>query len=576
MNASLPIVQASPRHSRWRPYFMQALRVSLVALLLLAIPKPATEPRDGLLPPSVDELVIAGHPLTTNCVIGRRDTASGLWQLKDAEQNSLGWVARTFPDAQHAIGYRGPTEASIVLNNDLRVISVRLLSSEDTDEHVDAVSENSEFLEQFVNWDWTRRPDVHSIDGVSGATLTSLALAEGIARRMGGDAPSLIFANPLGLEDARACFPNTVTFDQATGGVYDAEQVLLGYVIRTGDLSDSLIGYQGPTELLIKLDIQGAIDAIKIRTSFDNEPYVDYVRTEYGFWKRFRGMDLQQLARFDPVAEGVEGVSGATMTSQTVAHTLAAAALQYQKRQADKKAKEVDPVFELRLSWPDLITLAVVFTAVLMQFSFLKRFKHRRRIWLVTIVLVIGLWSGNLLSISLLAGWSAEGIAWRLAPGLACVAVVAILIPVFTKHNLYCNHLCPHGAIQQLVKPRKVSNRWKRLRSSVGSWLSFVPAMTLFCAYVTIHLNPATDLSSWEPFHAYLFRVSSWTVMVYAGITIFVSRFLPMAYCRYACPTGFFLSYLRLHAGSGAVSRGDILILATAVVVWMSKIGFIG
>ena len=47
------------------------------------------------------------------------------------------------------------------------------------------------------------------------------------------------------------------------------------------------------------------------------------------FWKLFRGMDMKQLADFDPVAEGVEGVSGATMTSQTIAHTLVQAAQKY-------------------------------------------------------------------------------------------------------------------------------------------------------------------------------------------------------------------------------------------------------
>lgn len=571
MNASLPIIQVSTRTTRWRLYLVQTLRVLLIALLLIAIPKPATEPRDGLVPPTVDELINTGHSLPPDCVVGPRDPSSGLWRLEDVKGNTIGWVARTFPDAQHAIGYRGPTEASILLNHDLRVLSVRLLSSEDTDEHVEAVSGSSQFFEQFVDWDWASIPGTHSIDGVSGATLTSLALTEGIARRMGGDVPSLVFAKTLDLADAKVFFPNAAALNAETGGVFDAAQSLLGYVIRTGDLADSLIGYQGPTELLIKLNLEGTIDAVKIRTSFDNEPYVDYVRTEYGFWKRFRGMDLATLARFDPVAERVEGVSGATMTSQTVAHTLAAAAKEYQNRLAEKERPDTDSVFDLRWSWTDLATVTVLVLAILMQFSILKRFRRHRRIWLLIVVLVVGFWSGNLISMALLAGWSAEGIAWRLAPGLACVAVVATLSPIFTKQNLYCNHLCPHGAIQQLVKPRRVSRQWKWIRSHVGLRLSLVPPATLLCAYATLSLYPAFDLSGWEPFHAYLFRVSSWTVILYAVVTIVISRYLPMAYCRYACPTGFFLSHLRLHSGSGVFRRADFVILMTVVIVWMAK-----
>ena len=153
MNASLPIIQVSTRTTRWRLYLVQTLRVLLIALLLIAIPKPATEPRDGLVPPTVDELINTGHSLPPDCVVGPRDPSSGLWRLEDVKGNTIGWVARTFPDAQHAIGYRGPTEASILLNNDLRVLSVRLLSSEDTDEHVEAVSGSSQFFEHFSGLD---------------------------------------------------------------------------------------------------------------------------------------------------------------------------------------------------------------------------------------------------------------------------------------------------------------------------------------------------------------------------------------------------------------------------------------
>ena len=32
--------------------------------------------------------------------------------------------------------------------------------------------------------------------------------------------------------------------------------------------------------------------------------------------------------------------------------------------------------------------------------------------------------------------------------------LAAFLIPLTTKRNLYCSHLCPHGALQQLVKKR--------------------------------------------------------------------------------------------------------------------------
>ena len=71
-------------------------------------------------------------------------------------------------------------------------------------------------------------------------------------------------------------------------------------------------------------------------------------------WKLFRGMDMKQLADFDTVAEGVEGVSGATMTSQTIAHTLVQAA---QKYNANLQVKDsVESTLAVRWSWLDVAT----------------------------------------------------------------------------------------------------------------------------------------------------------------------------------------------------------------------------
>ena len=316
----------------------------------------------------------------------------------------------------------------------------------------------------------------------------------------------------------------------------------------------------------MNLDENEAMIGVRIRRSFDNEPYVDYVRTEYGFWKRFQGMRIQQLANFDPIAEGVEGVSGATMTSQAMAHTLVAAAQKYQ-RQLDRN--EPAEQFALpRLSRWDRFTMLMVIMAISIQWFGVQKARRFRRAWLLAVVAIVGVGAGNLLSMSLIAGWSAEGIAWRLAPGLAIVAAVALLFPLVTKHNLYCNHLCPHGAIQQLVKPGRPNERMKWIRSWVPSWLAVIPGVMLLVAYACLLWSPGTDLSSWEPFHAYLFRICKWSAIVFAVITIVVSRFLPMAYCRYGCPTGYLLRYLKLSAKSGLIRKIDLIVLALLIVTW--------
>ncbi|MDA9776942.1 FMN-binding protein [Rubripirellula sp.] len=569
MNRSLPILSQKSQYSPWRLYLLHLLRLSMIVSLMVAIPRAAVTPRDGFDSPSIDQLIDSGISIPLGITIGAKDGQSRLWVLEDSQGNRFGWLARTFPDAQKSIGYRGPSEAIIVLDNELRIASVGLLSSDDTQEHIDAVKGDAGFFQQFEGWDWTHAPTARGIDGVSGATLTSLALAEGLALRMGGEVPSLIFNQPLDLAEAQLVFEQAASIDTDSGEVFDSENKPMGYVLRTGVYSDDLTGYQGPTELLIHLDEYQKISSVRIRKSFDNEPYVDYVRTEYGFWKIFRDMSLEQLSNFDPIVEGVEGVSGATMTSQNIAHTLVAAAKEHQRKLIS--AKTIKQSVPIRWSWRDIVTFVVLIVAAFAQTTRSNWTKRRRKVWLVTTVLVIGLLSGNLLSMALIAGWSSEGIAWRLAPGLATVAAFAFLFPILSKNNLYCNHLCPHGAMQQLVKPRKVSNRIKSALDGIRKWLHRLPGTLLLAAYLAIQLVPTLDLSRWEPFHAYLFRVSSMTAIGFAVGTVVVSRFLPMAYCRFGCPTGFILGYLRLNAKSGSLRLADGVVLVLALSVWSMR-----
>lgn len=402
-------------------------------------------------------------------------------------------------------------------------------------------------------------PATVKIDAVSGATLTSLALAEGLLKRLGSSRPSLVFPDPLQVDEIQTWFPEATSVENDSGIVRGPDNVILGRVLRTGPMSDDVIGYQGPSELLLQLSADQQVMALKIRRSFDNEPYVDYVRQERGFWSIFRDMTLPQLAEFSPKQAGVEGVSGATMTSQAIAETIVQAATAKAKQDSQTDSHSADRRASMRFSAADIGTLVIlVLLAVLSRF---RRFHHGmlRRCWLATAVVIIGLWSGNLISLALVAGWSAEGVAWRLAPALAAIAGVTLLMPPLSKRNPYCNHLCPHGAIQQLILPKPKSKRRIRLPASLTRTLRYLPGGILIVAYLWIVMVPRVDLSSWEPFHAYLFRVAGWGSLVLALATLLISACVPMAYCRFGCPTGRLIDHLRRTATSNRIQTADIV-----------------
>jgi polyferredoxin len=151
--------------------------------------------------------------------------------------------------------------------------------------------------------------------------------------------------------------------------------------------------------------------------------------------------------------------------------------------------------------------------------------------------------------------------------------IVALIVPSFSKTNPYCNHLCPHGAIQQLMRPTSESRRRLAIGPRWNRWLRLIPGFILVVAYLTLWMMPATDLSSWEPFHAYLFRIAGWGSLCLAGFSLLVSAMFPMAHCRWACPTGRMIDYLRFSAASGRLQFADLVAFGLLVLaitrVWI-------
>src|SRR5690606_4047205 len=143
---------------------------------------------------------------------------------------------------------------------------------------------------------------------------TSLAIAEAVAWRMATAGapqtgppsirPSVRFAGAVEVERIRKWFPEAAQAHEEDDAVYrvtvtDAAGDALGSLLRTGPLCDTVIGYQGPTEVFLKPEDTGQVTDLMLGESFDNQPYVNYVKQEASFWKKFKGRSLESLAQLD-------------------------------------------------------------------------------------------------------------------------------------------------------------------------------------------------------------------------------------------------------------------------------------
>ncbi len=488
----------------------------------------------------------------------------------------IGFVVQTAPLSDDIIGYSGPNNVLLAFDTNARLVGLNLLSSGDTPSHVKTVQKDGKFFQAFVGKSWDELKALDDLDAVSGATLTSAAMAEGIVRRVGGARPSLRFPEPMTLADAQTLFPDASTIEQAQKAwrVLDAKGETLGLLIRSSPDSDNRIGYGGPTDGLLALDAAGEhVVGIGIKQTYDTPQYVEDVTLDWTFMHRFDGLTVEEFAALTVGAGAdVEGVSGATMTSQVLVENLVEAAKRFREGSDQSLAatKGSASSSNVRFAARDVGTAIVVLCSLVIAFTNLRGRTWLRRAWQVVLIVYLGFINVDLLSQALFVGWAQNEIAWQTAPGLVLLAVAALIVPLTTKTQLYCHHLCPHGAAQELLRNRLP---WQlHLPKWLERALSLVPAALLILVVAVALGHWSFDLTGIEPFDAYALRAAGAATIIVAIAGLVASLFVPMAYCRYGCPTGAVLGYLRRNRRSGQIGIQDglaaALALAAAIVAW--------
>lgn len=500
-------------------------------------------------------------------------TSAGLQEVQDEDGNTVALALQTLPASAKIIGYRGPSNVLLVLNEELTVERCELLSSADTPEHVAAVREDAGFFNQFEGWTLGEVESFSSVEATTGATLTALAIAESVAVRLGADKPSLRFSEELQNADLELAFdePEQLQLRPVRPGLADVysadQQQIVARLLRTGVWSDSIAGYQGPSELLVVLDTDNIVQRIRLRNTFDNQPYAGYLNEDDYFWKTFLDTEFSQLRQLNLEEAQVEGISGATMTSLAAAETLIEAAEEFYQQQTQPAGDRASTNSSVHWTTHDLGTVVVLAIGLLIGLTRLRGLRTLRWIWWLVLIGYFGLVTGNLISLVVISGWTINGVAWQLAPGLTLVLLVSLLVPATTRRNIYCSHLCPHGAVQQLLKPG--GRRKRRLPKRFHRWLRQLPGLLLFAATILVVLSFDVNLASWEPFNAWVWYVSGWASLVLAGVSLISSAFLPMAWCRYGCATGRLLEYVRHSAQAAKWQIADVALIVLVVLAWL-------
>lgn len=563
--SQLPIIQpepTSPSRLRvgWRGWVFHfgrlGLLLTIAALIRLNANASRSAPTGELAPSVTVERIRAFLPAAR--AIAKPD-GDQRFPVIDAEGEIVGHVMQTSPASDQIIGFSGPTNVLIAQKTDGTIAGVEIIGSSDTREHVRVIENEPAFFDSFVG---TTRQDLRRqrIDAVSGATLTSLAIVESVANRLGGEVGSLRFPEEIVVEECRELFPAAASLKGTS--VLDVEGKLLGTVLRISPAADNTIGYQGPTDAIVGFDPAGEAVGLTLRRTYDNEKYVTYVREDDYFRSIFNGRSLAGLAALDLEAEQIEGVSGATMTSMAVASGVVEAA---RKELAQRKLEQGQA--SRRPAWAaprTLGTAIAVLLGIIVCFTRLRGKQWARVPLQLFLIGYLGFVNGDLISQAMFVGWAKSGIPWRTASGLVILAVVSLALPLTTGRNAYCTHICPHGAAQQLLMNR---GRRIRLGGSSRRLLKLLPLLLLLVVVIVGMGRLDISLVDLEAFDAYVPAIAGFAAIGIAIGGLIASAFIPMAYCRLGCPTGAVLEFLRLNRLSGRFGKRDLVAIALLILV---------
>ena len=377
---------------------------------------------------------------------------------------------------------------------------------------------------------------------------------------------------PLTVAELRPLFDTADSFamdDGDRGGwhVFDAGGRKLGYVLQTAPVSDSIVGYRGRTNTLIAFDPALHVVGVRIRASEDTVEHVSDIKMDRRFLKTWNGRSWDEVAGRTPEEEGIEGVSGASMTSLALADGIV------RRLRAANAAAAVQPVpFRFRIR--DAGLALIVIAGTVLAFTGTHGRPWLRRAFQVLVIGYVGFINADLLAQTLMVGWAQNGVPWRTAPGLVLMLAAALVVPWASGKPLYCQHLCPHCHAQEFLA-RLVPKRWRiALPKNFAAGLRWLPLLTLALILGVVLLVLPHDLAAFEPFDAYAIRSAGWATITLAIIGLVAACFVPMAYCHYGCPTGALLNFIRGHGPADRFGRREIAALCLVLLAFfLSRAG---
>lgn len=342
----------------------------------------------------------------------------------------------------------------------------------------------------------------------------------------------------LTLDDAKKNFPEADSLALEDVNLYNVfdDGNKIGTIVNTSPFSDEIYGYNSTTPLTIFLDENDRISEVEICENRETRGYLNKVINS-GYLDLWDGLTPKEAATYN-----VDAVSGCTFTSIAVAQSL-------QIRMQDLSKEKGKMAIDRKLLARQICIVLVTILAAICFFNPNKT-KILRYVTLLLSIAILGFWTNSLLSLALFYNWMTNGISLAIQLPLLIIAVLAILLPLFTKKSFYCQYLCPFGAAQEFVgfigqKAKGKRQKTSSVKSKVFNFFVVFRKVIFLVLLLIVALGVGLDLSVVEPFPIFNYQSIGFGVAIFAAVIIVASVFIKKPWCNYLCPTGTLLESFR-------------------------------